>query len=49
VADGSAEHCYWMSVHKFTYSCTLHPTIAGLDPGFAPPSTTPWSLISSLN
>jgi hypothetical protein len=49
VADGIADHCYWMSVHKHFYSCTLDPTIAGLDPGFAPPSTTPWSLISSLN
>lgn len=49
VADGTADHCYWMRSNKYFYSCTLYPTIAGLDPGFAPPSTTPWSLISNLN
>jgi pimeloyl-ACP methyl ester carboxylesterase len=49
VADHIADHCYWESVHLRDYSCTLRPTIAGLDPGFAPPSTTPWSLISNLN
>ncbi len=49
VADGIADHCYWTSVHKHFYGCTLDPTISGLDPTFAPPSTTPYSLISSLN
>lgn len=49
VADHIADHCYWMRSHKGGYSCTLNPTIAGLDPAFAPPSTTPWSLISNLD
>jgi hypothetical protein len=49
VADGAADHCYWMEVHDDWYSCTLHPTLAGLDPGFAPPSTQPWSLITNLD
>lgn len=48
VADGVADHCYWMRVNMFapTNSCTWNPTF---DPGFVPPSTTPWSLITSLN
>jgi pimeloyl-ACP methyl ester carboxylesterase len=49
VADHSADHCYWMAVSKIWYGCTLHPTIAGLDPGFAPPSTLTWSMITNLN
>jgi dienelactone hydrolase len=48
VADGAADHCYWMSVSapNARNSCTKVPTF---DPGFAPPSTTPWSLITDLN
>jgi hypothetical protein len=49
VVDKAADHCYWMSVHPGAYSCMLTPTVAGLDPGFAAPSTTPWSLVTSLN
>ena len=49
VADHIADHCYWMRSNKYFYSCTLYPTIAGLDPGFAPPSTTAWSLITNLD
>jgi dienelactone hydrolase len=49
VGDGNADHCYWMQVNKVSpgYSCTLFP--AQLDPGFQPPATTPWSMISNLN
>jgi hypothetical protein len=47
VADGVADHCYWQRVNTLvpTNSCTWNPTF---DPGFPPPSTTPWSLITSL-
>jgi poly(3-hydroxybutyrate) depolymerase len=47
VADGVADHCYWLRVNRFapTNSCTWNPTF---DPGFKPPSTTPWSLITGL-
>jgi hypothetical protein len=48
VADGVADHCYWMSVSGpfARNSCTRTPTF---DPGFAPPSTKPWSLITDLD
>jgi hypothetical protein len=49
VADKSADHCYWVSINYWFYGCQAKPTVAGLDPGFAPPSTTPWSLIANLN
>jgi hypothetical protein len=47
VADGVADHCYWQRVNMLvpTNSCTWNPTF---DPGFPPPSTTPWSLIAGL-
>jgi hypothetical protein len=47
VADGVADHCYWMGVgvQAASDSCTWTPT---LDPGFRPPSTAPWSLIANL-
>jgi dienelactone hydrolase len=47
VADGNADHCYWMSVNTSTDSCTL--TITNFDPGFQPPATTSWSMITTLN
>jgi len=48
VADGVADHCYWLSVSPEipSNSCTYTPTF---DPGFRPPSTTPWSLITNLD
>lgn len=48
VADGVADHCYWMRVNKLvpTNSCTWSPTF---DPGFVPPSTAPWGLLASLD
>lgn len=48
VADGVADHCWWQSVNKLapTNSCKSPPTF---DPGFPPPSTAPWSLVTSLN
>ncbi|MGZ4195332.1 MAG: hypothetical protein ACXVSJ_02740 [Solirubrobacteraceae bacterium] len=48
VADGVADHCYWQSVNKVvpTNSCRANPTF---DPGFTPPSTTPWSLLTTLD
>ncbi len=47
VADGAADHCYWMQAHSVNpyWSCTPKPTF---DPGFAPPSTLPWSLDANL-
>jgi pimeloyl-ACP methyl ester carboxylesterase len=47
VADGVADHCYWMQAHSLNpyWSCTSTPTF---DPGFAPPSTLPWSLNANL-
>jgi hypothetical protein len=47
VSDGVADHCYWQRVNRFapTNSCTWTPTF---DPGFPPPSTTPWSLTTNL-
>lgn len=47
VADGYADHCYWMSINKSDRSCTLAP--GQLDPGFQPPTTTKWSMIRNLN
>jgi hypothetical protein len=48
VADGVADHCYWQRVNRLapTNSCTWTPTF---DPGFPPPSTTPWSLTTNLD
>jgi poly(3-hydroxybutyrate) depolymerase len=48
VADGVADHCFWMKVNKFvpTNSCTWLPTF---DPGFLPPSARPWSLTTNLD
>jgi hypothetical protein len=48
VADGVADHCYWLGANLQvpSNSCTPTPTF---DPGFRPPSTTPWSLITSLD
>jgi dienelactone hydrolase len=47
VADGVADHCFWMDVNLAdpANSCTLTPTF---DPGFIPPSTTQWSITNSL-
>jgi hypothetical protein len=47
VADGVADHCYWLNLDLQvpSNSCTSNPTF---DPGFRPPSTTPWSLIRNL-
>jgi poly(3-hydroxybutyrate) depolymerase len=51
VADGVADHCYWMRINKWvpTNSCTWNVTPTSLDPGFAPPSITAWSFTSSLD
>lgn len=51
VADGVADHCYWMRVNTFapTNSCTWNPLLLTFDPGFRPPSTVPWSLLTSLD
>ncbi len=48
VADGVADHCWFQSVNLAvpSNSCTWNPT---WDPGFVAPSTTPWSLPTSLN
>jgi hypothetical protein len=48
VADRVADHCWWQSVNPVvpTNSCTSPPTF---DPGFPPPSTRPWSLITNLD
>lgn len=48
VADRVADHCYWQSVNPYvpSNSCTWNET--PFDPGFAPPSTRPWSLLTSL-
>jgi hypothetical protein len=49
VGDGYADHCFWMQVNTASpkTSCTLSPT--QLDPGFQPPATTTWSMISNLD
>jgi hypothetical protein len=43
-----ADHCYWEQASGGSSSCTLYPTIAGLDPGFYPGTTYPWSLYQGL-
>jgi poly(3-hydroxybutyrate) depolymerase len=40
VADHWADHCYWQAA-----GCNLDPPF---DPGFAPPSTRPWSLLTGI-
>ncbi|QEC48338.1 hypothetical protein FSW04_12685 [Baekduia soli] len=47
VADGFADHCFWeSSTPSWPYwSCASPPTF---DPGFASPSTLPWSLATNL-
>lgn len=51
VADGTADHAYWMKVStgwsKGSLSFTFSPK--EFDPGFQPPSTTDWSMIRNLN
>lgn len=48
VADGVADHCWWQSVNRWvpTNSCTWTPTF---DPGFPPPGTAPWAMMTNLN
>jgi hypothetical protein len=46
VADGIADHCYWLGVAPRQSCPRGAPTF---DPGFRPPSTTPWSLITGLD
>lgn len=50
VADGTADHAYWMQVNKFSkgsLSFTLSPK--KFDPGFDLPAATDWSLARNLN
>lgn len=48
VADGAADHCWWMGVNRVvpSDSCTATPDF---DPGFRPPSRWPWSLDANLD
>ena len=49
IKDGVADHCYWLMVNKWStgMSCTKAPK--ELDPGFQPPTTTKWSMLTNLN
>ena len=50
VADGTADHAYWMQVNKWNkggLSFTTSPK--EFDPGFQPPATTEWSMTRNLN
>jgi hypothetical protein len=48
VADGVADHCFWLDATPATpaNSCTGKPP--AFDPGFRAPSTNAWSLITNL-
>lgn len=49
IKDKVADHCYWQMVNKWStgMSCTTAPT--DFEPGFQPPATTKWSMITNLN
>jgi hypothetical protein len=48
VADGVADHCFWMRVNLASPADSCTTAAPPMDPGFKPPATTPWSLRANL-
>jgi predicted esterase len=50
VADGTADHAYWMRVNSWWNKSGLSFTFSPkeFDPGFQPPATTDWSMTRNL-